>query len=96
MAQIDRSQIERALARKGFEREETHHTYFHHKHDGKYTGVYTYVSRGSKYKTYGRPLLARMKRELELDSVNELIQLLNCPMTQQAYDDKLKSKGKLE
>ncbi|HKZ41556.1 MAG TPA: hypothetical protein VJ044_11375 [Candidatus Hodarchaeales archaeon] len=93
MSQVDRDQIERSLPTKGFVREETHHRYFYHEFNGKRTGAYTYTSHGSSYKTYGDPLLKRMKKELRLDTLQEVRRLLECPMDGDQYNKTLKAKG---
>lgn len=93
--QLDRSRIESALAGKGFVREDTHHRYFYHEHKGKRTGVYTYTSHGSKYKTYPDALLRSMRNQLRLDTTAQLADLVNCPMSQDAYNEHLRGKGLL-
>jgi hypothetical protein len=93
--QLDRSRIENALAAKGFVREDTHHRYFYHEHQGKRTGVTTYTSHGSGYKAYGDPLLRSMRRQLRLDTVAQLADLVRCPMSADAYNEHLKGKGLL-
>ena len=93
--QIDRRQIESSLPRKGFTKEDTHHRYFYHEYDGKRTGIYTYTSHGSSFKTYGDPLLRSMKGQLRLDTVSQLSDLLLCPMSGDDYSEHLKSKGLL-
>ena len=93
--QVDRSRIESALATKGFVREDTHHRYFYHEHKGKRTGVYTYTSHGSKYKTYPDALLRSMRNQLRLDTTAQLADLVNCPMSQYAYNEHLRGKGLL-
>ena len=95
--QLDRRAIESSLARKGFAEDRTRdHRYFHHEYGGKRTAIYTYTSHGSaKYKTYADPLLNRMKKELKLDSVAQLADLVNCPMSRDGYNEHLKGKGLL-
>lgn len=93
MSQIDRDQIERSLLKKGFIREDSHHRYFYHEFNGKRTGAFTYTSHGSGYKTYGDPLLKRMKKELRLETLNDVKDLLGCPMDEDQYNEKLKVKG---
>jgi hypothetical protein len=95
MMQLDRSRIESALSAKGFAREDTHHRYFYHEHQGKRTGIHTYTSHGSGYKTYPDPLLRSMRQQLRLDTVAQLADLVNCPMSQDAYNEHLKGKGLL-
>lgn len=92
--QIDRRIIESSLRKKGFiEEEGGGHKYFHHKVGDKRTGPYTFLSRGSKYKTYDVSLLKFMKKHLRLDSLDQVKRLLECPMTGEEYNSILKSKG---
>lgn len=93
MSQIDKVKIERALLKKGFVQDDAHHHYFIHKFNGKETGVYTYTSMGSNYKTYGNELLSKMKKQLRLDTMQEVRNLLQCPMGAEEYNQKLKSKN---
>ncbi len=93
MSQVPRDTIESSLLQKGFVQEHTHHRYFHHEYNGKRTGVYTYTSHGSNYKTYGNPLLKPMKNQLRLDTLQEVKDLLLCPMDGEKYNNKLVEKG---
>lgn len=96
MATLERSSIEEGLLDKGFLRQETsHHRYFHHMHEGRETGAYAYTSRGSKLKTYGPELIARMKRTLQLDTTRQVVDLVLCPMSSEEYVSLLRSKGRL-
>ncbi len=90
--QIERRKIESELPAKGFVREDTHHRYFYHEYRGQRTGAYTYTSHGSRYKTYPVPLLNRMKKELRLDTVRQVIDLFKCPITRDGYNQILKEK----
>ena len=92
---IERSQIERSLQSKGFVRDEkTNHTYFHHEVNGKKTGISTFVSRGSSYRTYSDSLVGQIKRQLRLDNA-QTKRFLECPMNGAEYSEILKSKGLL-
>ncbi len=91
--QIEKRVIEANLPSKGFAKEDTHHRYFHHEYQGKRTGIYTYTSHGSKSKTYGDALLKMMKKQLKLDAISQAIDLFNCPMTGDGYNQILKEKG---
>lgn len=93
MAQLDRRDIEAALPKKGFEMEEQKgHTFFQLKVNGLATGIKTYTSRGSGYKTYGDSLLALMARELKLKK-SDLVDLVNCPLDGPGYLQKLRAQG---
>ena len=83
---IKRRQIEKSLVKKGFVKEETHHTYFHHEYQGKRTGAYTYTSHGSNFQEYGITLLKRMSGPLYLESISQVEDLFNCPMDGDAYN----------
>lgn len=93
--QLSRDEIERNLPRKGFAKAETHHRYFYHEYEGKRTGAYTYTSTGSTYKTYGPPLIGRMKKELRLDTNQEVVDLCRCPMSETQYNKIQKRKSVL-
>jgi len=95
---VERSLIESHLKSKGFleKKDNPHHRYYHHKYNGKFTGAYAYTSRGSKYKTYDISLIKRMKKELKLDSVREVVDLLKCPMSEEQYNAILQEKGALD
>lgn len=93
--QVDRDEIEASLPKKGFVKDDRKkgHRYFYHEYKGKRTGPFAYTSHGSGYKVYGDPLLKRMKAELRLDTVRQVADLVECPMTQDAYEAILKGKG---
>lgn len=91
--QVDKRKIESSLPSKGFVIDETHHTYFYHEYQGKRSGAYTYTSHGSKYKSYGESLLKRMKKELRLDTIRQVVDLIDCPITEDGYNQILKNKG---
>jgi len=90
---IDKRQIESSLLSKGFIREDTHHRYFYHEINGKRTGISTYTSHGSKPKEYDDNLLKMMKKQMKLDSIGQVRDLLLCPMSGNDYNQKLKDKG---
>jgi len=91
--QIDRRKIETGLSRKGFVREDTHHRYFYHEYLGKRTGVFTFTSHGSSYRTYFDALLRSVANQLRLDKVTQVEELVMCPMSAEHYSAILKAKG---
>jgi hypothetical protein len=94
---VDRRMIEKSLPKKGFvEDEQAKHRYFHHEIDGKRTGFYTFVSRGSGYKTIDDSLFKCMKQQLGLDSSGQVRDLLQCPISGAEYVRLLKAKGRLK
>jgi hypothetical protein len=95
MAAIARRKLERALARKGFRKEEASrdHCFWWFYYQGKKTHIFTKISRGSGYKDYGDELLNKVKLQLRLDTVGQLRDFVDCPMTEQDYITYLKGKG---
>ncbi len=91
--QIDKRKIKSSLLKKGFVQQQGDHEYFYHEVNGKRTGPYTYLSHGSKPKTYGDTLLKRMKLQLRLDSMQQVKDLLECPMSVEDYKSILKTKN---
>jgi len=91
--QIDRNDIEASLLTKGFVKEETHHRYFYHEVEGKRSGIFTYTSHGSHYKTYGDNLLKLIKKQLRLETLGQLFDLVKCPMSSNDYVSLLREKG---
>jgi len=91
--QIDRRLIESNLPSKGFVEEDTHHRYFYHEYKGRRTGISTYTSHGSQYKSYGDALIRQMKKQLKLDTIKQTADLLQCPLSEDGYNEILKSKG---
>lgn len=91
--QIDRRIIESSLLKKGFIEEDSDHKYFHHEYNGKRTGIYTYTSHGSSYKTYGDSLISMIKRQLKLDTNSQIRDFLQCPMTSAEYTQILTEKN---
>jgi hypothetical protein len=91
--QIERRDVESALPKKGFQREDTHHIYFHHYYQGKYTGISTYVSHGTS--SIGDSLIQLMKRQLHLSSSHQVAGLVKCPISGDEYIQLLKTTGQL-
>lgn len=89
----DRVDIEKSLLKKGFVEVGGDHQFFHFYVDGKFTGIHTKLSRGTKYKVYDDSLLSKMWKQLKLDSKKELLQLIDCPMNEEQYRGKLQDKG---
>jgi len=93
----ERAQIRSSLIAKGFEERKksgnTDHDYFFlTEHDVKGTPIYTRLSRGSGFKTYGKELLGDLSRQLKL-SKEELLQYIDCTLSKAAYIAKLEAQG---
>ena len=94
---MDRRSIDSALRKKGFIIDDSRdHTFYHHKFDGKITGIKTKISHGSNYKRIDASLQSKIKKQLKLDTSQEFKNLIDCPMTKDDYIKKLKGKGLLE
>ncbi len=83
---IPRATIRKSLADKGFRSEEgSKHQLWYLWVDDKKTSVRTKLSRGTKYRQYGNPLLNEMKRDLKLPGLSATKRLLKCPITGAEY-----------
>jgi len=90
MAQRDSLKIKKALKKKGFVEEENRDHTFYFLKDHK--SIFTKISHGSKYKTYGSSLLGKMGKKLKLSN-RELLDLIDCPMNLDRYLSILKEKN---
>ena len=87
----------KALRSKGFIRNPDHHEfYFHRDSMGQKTGPYTYFSEGGKKTDYiGPGLLKRIQKELRLGTIQEVADLLNCPMDEEQYITLLRDRKRI-
>jgi hypothetical protein len=83
MASIKTRDLEAALLRKGFRKDDTHHKYYWFFVGKTKTTVKTLISHGLK--EYGNSLLSRVKKELHLDSPQQLVELVECSLSEQDY-----------
>ena len=98
MTDIKRDVIHKSLLAKGFKHKKgvSDHDKYCLYVDGKwYTQVFARISRGSGYKTYGEELLSRMRKALCLDKLQDVKDLLGCPMEKEQYLKILKEKKQL-
>lgn len=87
----ERDAIVASLAQKGFEvRDDTDHIVL--TFGGLTRSIYTKLSRGSKYRVYGNPLLGDISRQLMLTR-KQLDQLIKCPMGREDYLEALRARG---
>lgn len=90
---VDRRKAMKSLSQKEFRKEESHHICFHHIYKGKETGVYTYFSHSGKEKQISKHLLSSMRKQLKLDKLSDAVDLLNCPMDGDRYNQILIKKN---
>lgn len=82
--------MRKAYRRKGFiQSEGGQHEQWTFAPHGVVSPVKTTISRGSSYKTYGDDLLKWVRKELKLPSKKDLLDLIDCPKTQEQYEDHL-------
>ena len=90
--QRDKAQIESALLKKGFKTKEgDHHHFYYQQLDGTITSVRTKTSHSKQYKAILDPLLGEMARQCHL-SKKEFIDLVDCPLSQEKYEETLVKK----
>lgn len=83
----------KALRKKGFRKEEGgSHSKFHYYHDGKKTGVFTIVSRGSGNSEIDNSLVSSIKHQLKLKK-DEFMKFVECPLKKEDYQQILTEKG---
>lgn len=94
MPSLERDDIEAGLKKKGFVEADTgrDHRFYKLYVAGKYTGIQTKTSRGTKYKTISTGLVAHMARELKLTS-KQFQDLIRCPLSFEGYVELLGQSG---
>ena len=86
-----RKDVEVSLAEKGFTLvSDKDHRYYVFKFDNRVVAR-TKVSHGTKYKDLGDDLISRMARQCWLNT-QEFLELVDCTLSQQGYEDKLRQK----
>lgn len=91
---VDRKEAEKNLAKKGFVKDDSrNHVFYNCYYQGQDTGIATCVSHGSKSSDIGPDILNSIKKQLKLDKIQEIKDLLTCPMTKEQYFKVLKEKG---
>lgn len=95
---IPREQMKKALLGKGFmsDTDERDHSFYYFYYNGKKTIARTKISRGTAYKEYDDSLFRKMKTQLQLNSVQQVRALLECPMTKESYIEELKKQKLLD
>ena len=86
--------VERALMKKGFEREFRDHVYFvYYSLSGKRTRIRTSISHGLKSRDIGDQLASLIARQCKL-SLKQFKALIDCSLTQPEYEEIVKSSHK--
>ncbi len=91
---LARKNLEKNLPKKGFEKKlDGDHIRFLFVFENKYTAIRTKVSHTQKMKDISGGLLTEIRKQLSLDSNKEVLDLCNCPMSEQDYIDVLRKKN---
>ena len=91
---VDRREFETNLPKKGFQEARAHgHIFYHHFVHGKRTAAYTMLSHTAKMRDVSGDLLKVIRKQLQLDTTREAIDLITCPMTEEQFVEKLRKKG---
>lgn len=81
---IKAREIDSGLTRKGFVKEKRRkHTFYFLFIEGKKTQIRTKLSHGSK--EYNDELLSYMRKQLKFDSIKELKNFIECPISGDEY-----------
>ena len=94
MSPLPTRKIEKAFRQKGLTaKEASDHRKWMFLHKGKYTGIFTKVSRGPKYKMIDDSNLGKMSKQLKFPMLRDFKDFVECPITQEMYLDLLKEQN---
>ena len=89
MKQIKARDLEKALERKGFQREEgSRHVQYYFYYQNKKTSVRVSISRGSS-SVYGDSLISYVRKEMRLPDKRQFEQFVECTLTEEKYSNLL-------
>ena len=90
---LKRRDIEKALERKGFKREEGDHSFFiYYTRAGRKTIVRTKTSHGRGSEDIRGALISRMAKQCKLTN-GDFRQLVDCRLSRKGYENKLEASG---
>ena len=91
---VSRAEVRKNLPQKGFKKKKSgHHIYFHHEYNEVETGIKTYISHSVRQKDISGDLLLSMRKQLRLKKIQEVVDLIKCPMDQEQYNKILIERG---
>ena len=98
--QLQRRDVLTGLKKKGF-REDTkcnrdHTVLAYYDENGRFSGISTSVSRGTKYREIRDDLLFKMARQCRLERKEEFLDLVKCPMSREQYEHLLVEAGHVD
>ncbi|MBX3176024.1 MAG: hypothetical protein KF886_01560 [Candidatus Hydrogenedentes bacterium] len=89
------AEIEKGLLNKGFQKALSKHRFFkYYSNSGVDSGVKTMLSHGARSKTLSADLIGQMARQCGLSRA-EFEDLINCPLSRDKYEEKLRQAGRL-
>ena len=98
--QLQRRDVLSGLKKKGFledkEGDKSHWVLVYYDAGGRFSGITTRLSRGTKYREIRAPLLTKMAKQCRLERKEEFHNLVECPMSREAYECLLVSAGHLD
>ncbi len=91
MSPVPRRIIEKVFRQKGLvPKEAADHRKWILLHEGKYTAIFTKVSRSPKHKVIDDSNLGRMSKQLKFRMLRDFKDFVECPVTQEMYLELLK------
>lgn len=93
MANKKNKKISASLLKKGFLKEQKHHTYYIFKYNGQKTYIYTYLSHGKK--EISPNIRSKMAGQLKIKP-EEFDNLIDCTMSEEDLIIKYKKSGELD
>lgn len=91
-----KTKVENSLRQKGFAEQDSHHHFFvYTRQDGRITSIRTKTSHTPKMRDIGDDLIGQMARQTCLDR-RQFLELVDCPLSREAYEALLIEKGVLK
>lgn len=84
----------KAIEKKGFVRDNTHHNMFWYYLDGKKTTIRTRTSHGEK--EFNESLLAERRKQIGLNNKQQICELIECPLSKEGLKQILIENGRIK
>lgn len=81
---IDSGKLEKSLKKKGFVRQDGDHRFYRFYVAGKATSILTKILHGRAY-SLGPDLIRATRRQMGLQTARELVEFVDCKLTQKKY-----------
>ena len=93
MTVLKANKVINSLTKKGFKPDNRGHKFLFYYAKGKRTSIFTYVSWGSN--EINDYLIGKMSNQVRLEK-DQFIDLIECPLSEEAYRELLTKKGELK